>query len=374
MIMKKKHIAVLCGGQSAEHEVSLESAKNVIQALDKEHYDVSAIFINRQGQWYLLDHVDSILNNPSMQLLQEPIAAQPLIFQIGTQHPIIAMYENKFVPLAIDAIFPVLHGTHGEDGTLQGFLEMANVPYVGAGVLSSSLCMDKEATKRLAQEAGVNAGKWLAVYRPDVPQLSFEQVVTELGLPFFVKPANTGSSVGISKVKSKAEFTPALTLALQYDDKILFEKFIPGREIECSVLGGLAEAHASRPGEIIPHHEFYSYVAKYIDPNGASLETPANLPADIIEKVQTAAKKVFRALYCHGMARVDFFVTTEGDVVFNEANTIPGFTRISQYPRMWEVSGLPYADLLTRLIELAIDRFEHHRTLVQGAKKVMAHV
>lgn len=368
--MIKQHIAVLCGGQSAEHEVSLESAKNVIQALDKERYNVSAIFINRQGQWYLLGHVDSILNNLPMQPLQQPIAAKPLVFQFGNKHPILAINKGEFVPLQIDAVFPVLHGTHGEDGTLQGLLEMANLPYVGVGVLGSSLCMDKEATKRLAQQAGIPVAKWVVVYRHDVAQLSFATVVAELGLPFFMKPANTGSSVGISKVKGEAEFAAALNLALQYDDKILLEEFIPGREIECSVLGDLQDIHASKPGEIVPHHEFYSYAAKYLDPDGASLKTPADLPLEVVEKIQTLAKKAFAILYCHGMARVDFFLTAAGDVILNEVNTIPGFTRISQYPRMWEVSGLAYAELLDRLISLAIDRFEHQRTLVHAAENL----
>lgn len=360
MNIQKKHIAVLCGGQSAEHEVSIESAKNVIQALDKNRYAVSAIFITRSGEWFLLDSVDTILDNETMQPLQTPFAAKRLAFKLGAVHPLVKEVNHTLTHFPVDVIFPVLHGTRGEDGALQGLLEMANIPYIGAGILSSAICMDKEVTKRLLQQAGVPVAKWMTTYRDEIATLQFERVIETLGLPFFVKPANAGSSIGISKVKNQNDFIKALQLAQQYDHKILLEEYIPGREIECSVLGNRT-SEASLPGEIIPHAEFYSYEAKYLDENGATLSTPAKLPSEIITKIQTIAKKAFEILCGDGMARIDFFLTSDGRIFLNEANTLPGFTQISQYPNMWRVSGLAYPDLLDRLIELALARFERDR-------------
>lgn len=362
----KKHIAVLCGGQSAEHEVSIESAKNVIQALDRKRYTVSAIFITRAGEWFLLDSIDTILRNETMQPLSTPFSAKRLSFQFGETHPLKIDPTSSSLPslrgkgdVPIDVIFPVLHGTRGEDGTLQGLLEIANIPYVGAGVLGSAVCMDKDVSKRLLQQAGIPIAKWITTYREEIANLQFEDVIKTLGLPLFIKPANTGSSIGVSKVKNREDFFKALELAQQFDHKILLEEYIPGREIECSVLGNHI-IEASLPGEIIPHAEFYSYEAKYLDAEGATLSTPANLPQDIINKVQTMAKQVFRILCVDGMARIDFFLTPDGRLFLNEANTIPGFTQISQYPNMWRVTGLAYADLLDRLITLALARFERN--------------
>jgi len=373
--MQKKHIVVLCGGQSAEHEVSIESAKNVIQALDKQCYDVSAIFITRRGEWFLLNSNDTILNNETMQPLLEPIPGKRLAFQLGSAAPLVIETNPGLAPFPVDVIFPVLHGTRGEDGTLQGLLEMANIPYVGAGVLGSAVSMDKDISKRLLQQAGIPVAKWITTCRENNPELNFEQVVTQLGLPLFIKPANTGSSIGISKVKNRQDFDKAIQLAQQYDHKILLEEYISGREIECSVLGNQSGSlstkniEASLPGEIIPHAEFYSYEAKYLDAKGATLNTPAELPAEIIEKIQAIAKKAFNVLGCDGMARVDFFLTPDGRIFLNEANTLPGFTQISQYPNMWRVSGLAYPVLLDRLITLALARFERDKISI-GTDKV----
>lgn len=367
--MQKKHIAVLCGGQSAEHEVSIESAKNVIQALDRNRYDVSVIFITPRGEWFLLDSNDTILNNKTMQPLPEPILGKQLLFQFGHSIPIVIAANESLTPFRIDMVFSVLHGPHGEDGTLQGLLEMASIPYVGAGVLSSSVCMDKDVSKRLLQHAGIPVAKWITATHDNIPALEFEKVTAELGLPLFVKPANTGSSIGVSKVKNREDFDKALQLARQFDQKILIEEYIPGREIECAILGNHScgadtqNIHASLPGEIIPHAEFYSYEAKYLDKDGATLQTPAELSPEIVEKVQTLARKTFNVLCCDGMARVDFFLTPDGRVFLNEVNTIPGFTQISQYPNMWRVSGLAYADLLHRLIELACEKFQIRMSL-----------
>lgn len=361
--MKKKlNVAVLCGGQSSEHEVSIESSKNVIQALDKQQYEILVILITKKGEWVLLDTPDTILKNATMQHLSVTPAGSRLAFNLGNNQPFLKLDEN--VPLHIDVVFPVLHGSHGEDGTLQGFLELINTPYVGTGTLGSAVCMDKEVTKHLLSEAGIPLAKWMVVRQ----EIDFEAVIEKLGLPFFVKPANTGSSVGISKVKNAEDFAQALMLAKKYDHKIILEEYIEGREIECAVLGNGAP-EASLPGEIIPHHEFYSYEAKYLDPLGASLKTPAELSPQLIEKIQTLAKQAFSVLCCEGMARVDFFLTRDECIFLNEANTIPGFTQISMYPKLWAVSGLHYSALLDRLIQLALEKFHRNRILLANSEE-----
>ncbi len=357
----KKHIAVLCGGQSAEHEVSIESAKNVIAALDKQRYEISVIFITRQGEWFLLDSINIILDNETMQPLKEPFAGKRVIFELGNLNPMAVKMGHSLQSLSFDLIFPLLHGTYGEDGKLQGLLELTHIPYVGSRTLGSALCMDKDITKQLLQQANIPVAPWLTVYRKDISTLQFKEVTKTLGSPIFVKPANTGSSIGISKVKTQEDFTNALQLAQRYDDKIILEQYIAGREIEFAVLGNGQQVEASLPGEIIPKAEFYSYEAKYVDPEGAILSTPAKLPQDIVARIQSIAKKAFSILHCDGMARIDFFVTADGNILLNETNTIPGFTQISQYPTMWAVSGLAYSDLLNRLIELAFVRFERDK-------------
>jgi D-alanine-D-alanine ligase len=361
--MPKKQIAVLCGGQSAEHAVSIESAKNLIQALDTQRYDVSVIVVTRHGEWFLLDSQETVIQNAPMQPLPEPIPGKRLVFQLGSAQALQIEEKGSLRPFQVDMIFPVLHGVRGEDGTLQGLLEMAHIPYVGTGVLGSAVCMDKEIAKRLLQHADISVARWITASRENIASLQFEEIVAELGLPFFVKPANAGSSIGISKVKAQADFTAALHLAQQYDHKILLETYILGREIECAVLGNqtgnssVENISASLPGEIIPHAEFYSYAAKYLDADAATLKTPAELPPEIVERIQALARKAFNILGCDGMARVDFFLTQAGDIFLNEVNTLPGFTQISQYPYMWHVSGLSYAALLDRLIDLAFARF-----------------
>lgn len=357
----KTHVAVLCGGQSAEHEVSIQSAKNIIQALNPDKYHISVIVVGRDGAWILLDSPQPVLDNPDYCPLPEPIAGARLVLNLGGAQPLLLKQPER--ALAVDVMFPILHGSHGEDGTLQGLLELANIPYVGAGVLGSAVSMDKEVTKLLLQAAGLPVAKWLVGNDLTLPQLSYERVVAELGLPLFVKPANTGSSVGVSKVKDRATFEHAVALARRYDHKILFEAYIPGREIECAVLGNDV-VEVSSPGEIIPTHEFYSYTAKYLDPNGARLAIPAELAADVAARITDIAKRAFSALQCEGMARVDCFLTPDGQVVVNEANTLPGFTQISMYPQLWGVSGLSYSALLDRLLELALQRFARNQILV----------
>ncbi len=317
MVKKKLKIGVLFGGKSAEHDVSVVSAGNVIKALDKTKYLVTPIKINKDGK-FKFDKV------------------------------------KKF-----DVIFPVMHGPFGEDGSMQGFLKLAGVPFVGAGVLGSAVGMDKDVMKRLLKEAGIPIGKFITLC--DHEEIAFSKVKKELGLPVFIKPANMGSSVGVSKVKDEKEWDKAIKQAFSFDRKIIVEEFIDGREIECAVLGN-EQPMASIPGEIISNQEFYSYNAKYID-EGYRIEIPAHIDAKTTKKVQELAIKVFQTLNCEGMGRVDSFVKENGDVYVNEINTIPGFTDISMYPKLWAASGIPQTKLLDRLIALAIERFEKEKKL-----------
>jgi D-alanine-D-alanine ligase len=260
----------------------------------------------------------------------------------------------------VDVIFPILHGPFGEDGTLQGLLKLANIPFVGASVLGSAVGMDKDVMKRLLREAGILIGKFSTIKADNIP--TYEKVIKNLGQPFFIKPANMGSSIGVSKVKEKKDYQKAIQEAFNYDGKIILEENIVGREIECAVLGNDDPA-ASIPGEIIPSHDFYSYEAKYLDENGARLEIPAKLSNQLVKKIQLLAIKTFEVLSCEGMSRVDCFLRENGDILVNEINTIPGFTSISMYPKMWEASGISYPDLIDKLIQLAFERFEEEKKL-----------
>lgn len=364
MKIKKKRLGILFGGKSAEHEVSLISAKNIIDGLDKEKYDIFLLGIDKEGEWHLRDEYGYLVNadSPKLVHLQEGKNTVALVPK-KRKKEIVSYSGNQLQEsLELDVIFPVLHGTYGEDGTVQGLLKLTNIPFVGSGVLGSAIGMDKDVMKRLLRDAKIPVGKFLTVQRCEKESLSFDAVVEQLGLPFFVKPANSGSSVGISKVKTEANFAAAIESAFMYDRKILIEEYINGREIECSVLGNEVPI-ASLPGELIPQHEFYSYEAKYLDENGALFEIPATLPKNISLKVQKLAISSFQALCCEGMARVDFFLKEDGSLYVNELNTIPGFTRISMYPKMWEVTGLPFSELLDRLIELAIERHDQESRL-----------
>ncbi|MEK7092973.1 MAG: D-alanine--D-alanine ligase [Patescibacteria group bacterium] len=352
--MKRKiRVAILFGGKSAEHEVSIRSAKNVADAMDKSKYDVALIGIDKQGHWLPPQKSAALLGKPSVPPSETSIALAP-----GENGLITSAEEPQAGQ--IDVVFPILHGPFGEDGTVQGLLRLANVPFVGAGVLGSAVGMDKDVMKRLLRDAGIRIGKFLV--STETNPVPFAQAKAELGLPMFIKPANLGSSIGISKVKDEESYREAMQEAFAYDTKVIIEEFIKGREIECSVLGN-ENPIASVPGEVIVHSEFYSYDAKYLDENGASLQIPADLPEETKKAVQEAAVKTFKVLCCEGMGRVDSFVTDDGRVFVNEINTIPGFTNISMYPKMWEASGISYSQLIDKLIKLAIERFEKQRKL-----------
>ena len=360
--MKKKSVGILFGGKSAEHEISLLSARNVYEAIDRTRFEPVLIGIDKTGRWLLEDAKKYLLNpeNPSLIRLNpdgKPVALQPA----ENQSLLSAESEKTFSALKIDVVFPILHGPFGEDGTIQGFLKLADIPFVGPGVLGSAAGMDKDVMKRLLRDAQIPAGKFITVRSHEKLPL-FSEVKTALGSPFFIKPANMGSSVGISKVHNEAEYDSAVKDAFLYDIKIIMEENITGREIECAVLGN-EEPSASVPGEVIPSHEFYSYDAKYLDAKGAALEIPAKLDAKTTKEIQTLAVKVFQTLCCEGLSRVDFFLKQNGEIIVNEINTMPGFTKISMYPKMWEASGVSYTELITRLIDLAVARFEKERRL-----------
>ena len=355
---KKTVVGILFGGKSAEHEISLLSAKNVYEAIDRNLFEPVLIGIDKSGHWLLNEAEQFLLNSDNPSLVSLNPEGKPVVLRTEN-NGMLSTESAGNVPL--DVVFPILHGPFGEDGTIQGFLKLADIPFVGPGVLGSAIGMDKDAMKRLLRDAGVPTGKFISL-RSHERTPSFAEIEAALGKPFFIKPANMGSSVGINKVHSEEEYTAALADAFQYDVKIIIEEYIRGREIECAVLGN-EEPAASVPGEIIPSHEFYSYNAKYLDEKGASLEIPAKLDEETKKLIQDTAIKVFQVLCCEGLSRVDFFLKDSGALIVNEINTMPGFTRISMFPKMWEASGVSYTELITRLITLAISRFEKERHL-----------
>lgn len=360
MEKKKINVALLFGGKSAEHEISLKSAKNVIEAIDKERFNPILIGIDKNGNWLLNEKTSILLNSDddaaiSLNPESDEVA---LIPQSGGK---ISNFSNTDFEQKIDVVFPILHGPFGEDGTIQGLLKLANIPFVGAGVLGSAVGMDKDVMKRLLREAGLPIGKFISLRIEDeVP--SFDDIQNKLGLPCFVKPANLGSSVGINRADTQEQYEKALREAFKYDNKIIIEEFIAGREIECAVLGN-ENPMASVVGEISFSDSFYSYDAKYIDAAGFRIDIPAQVDADIQSQIQEIAIKTFKTLSCEGFARVDVFLTNDNRIIVNEINTIPGFTKISMYPKLWEASGIKYGQLISKLIDLAIDRFEKEKRI-----------
>ncbi|NLM16661.1 MAG: D-alanine--D-alanine ligase [Candidatus Riflebacteria bacterium] len=354
----KLRVGIIFGGKSFEHEVSIVSANSVINAADSEKFEFIPIGVTKKGAW---------LASPSKEIMKHYLAdkevkpgygAKPVFLSFDPEvKGLIANHDNSF--LKIDVFFPLIHGTFGEDGTLQGALELAQLPYVGCGVLASSIGMDKTVAKKLFEHAGIDVVPYVEIrkagWKKD-PEGLMDRIEKELGYPFFVKPVNSGSSVGISKAKKRDSLKEAIEVAFKYDRKVLVEEAVNAREIEVSVLGNEYPV-ASLPGEIVPSNEFYDYNAKYVD--GASILTiPADLPKDTIELLKTNAVKAYKAIDCSGMTRVDFFVDkTSGKVYLNEVNTLPGFTDISMYPKLIEASGITYKDLITQLIDLALERF-----------------
>lgn len=375
----KIRVAILYGGRSSEHEVSLNSATNVIMNLDRDRFEVVPIGIARDGSWFLGEDITKQLEGDRRLQLQED--AKRMLFTPGLigKHPdlqqaseLIARAKNK--ERLFDVVFPVIHGPLCEDGTIQGLLELAEVPYVGCGVLSSAVGMDKDVSKRLAMNAGIRVPSFLVIKQGQWnknAQRFCDMVEEQLTYPVFVKPANTGSSVGVFKVKSRAELKTKMEEAFQFDTKVIVEQGIDAMELEISVLESLdygADPIVSVVGEIRPQngHEFYSYASKYLDENGAAIIIPAAIPDDVQERAKEVAKTIFAALECEGMSRVDLFLERNTDrIYFNEVNTIPGFTQISMYPKLLEASGVSYTNLLTHLIDLALDRHARRSQLIR---------
>ena len=352
---RKIRLGILFGGRSGEHEVSLISAASIIKALDASKYEVVPIGITREGKWLVGSAGDTVLPN----IFKDGQPVMPSADPSGpTLVPLDPQLSSSRESPEIDVVFPVLHGTFGEDGTVQGLLELANLPYVGAGVLGSAAGMDKDVMKRLFRDAGLPVVPWILALRSEwerEPERITRQIKREIEFPLFVKPANLGSSVGISKVCQAQELSAAMNLAARYDRKILVEKAVDAREIECSVLGN-DRPEASVAGEIVPVNEFYDYEAKYVK-EGSELIIPAKLTPRQAKQVQNFSIRAFQAVDCAGMARVDFLLDRKsGKLYVNEINTIPGFTSISMYPKLWEASGVPYPQLIDRLIELALAR------------------
>lgn len=359
--MSKIRVGILFGGKSAEHEVSLQSARNVVAALDKTKYEPVLIGIDKNGRWLMGDGAQPLLNASNPKLLGLNSSGATEVTIAPQSSGVLTSVNGGGSGKSVDVVFPILHGPFGEDGTVQGLLKLAGVPFVGAGVLGSAVGMDKDVMKRLLRDAGIPIAKFITYRKPaDVPE--FKIVANKLGSPVFVKPANLGSSVGINRADDEGSFKKAVDEAFQFDMKIVVEENVKGREIECAVLGNDAP-QASVPGEITPNHAFYSYDAKYVDANGAGLKIPAELPPGVADRVRAMAIKVFQTLCCEGLGRVDFFLKDDGELLVNEINTIPGFTAISMYPKMWEASGLPYSELIDRLIQLALQRHEAERRL-----------
>jgi D-alanine-D-alanine ligase len=366
--VKKIRVIILFGGRSAEHEVSLLSARNVFLALDRDRFEPMLVGIDKQGHWRIEPEQTLLGATGDPRLLKLRGAGQELQVPVHPPTADVAV-QDPARPLlgADDVVFPVLHGTYGEDGTVQGLLELADVAYVGPGHLGSGIGMDKDVAKRLLVQAGIPVVPWRAISAHAMKKDATGCLASpaRLGFPLFVKPANAGSSVGVSKVKGPAELEPALRRALAFDTKVLVEACIDAREIECAVLGN-EEPEASVPAEIVVHHRdgFYSYDAKYVDADGADAKIPADLAPAVTARVRELAVRTFQVLELAGMARVDFFLDKRsGELFVNEVNTIPGFTAISMYPKMWEASGMPTRELVSRLVELALERRRARRAL-----------
>jgi D-alanine-D-alanine ligase len=366
----RRTIGVLYGGRSGEHDVSLCSAASVVSALDKTKYDVVAIGIDRDGRWYVQDRPEIIADKDFGRILSLKKKGVWLVNHFEDQSRL-HLYDmtSRGKKVVVDLVFPVLHGTYGEDGTMQGLLELARVPYVGVDVAGSAIGMDKDVAKRLLAQAGIPVVPWIMVSRADWlagPQKILRGALRRLEMPVFVKPLCTGSSVGIKKVKVKKDLASAVDYAFQFDTRIMIEKGIECREIECAVLGN-ENPLASVLGEILPTHEFYSYEAKYLDPEGAKMSIPARIPARLAAAIRKCAVLGFQALNCNSMARVDFFLDKRtNEFYLNEINTLPGFTSISMYPKLWEATGLSYGGLLDRLVELALARHREKTSVVTG--------
>jgi D-alanine-D-alanine ligase len=364
----KKRVAILFGGRSTEHQISLLSAKNVIDTIDKDLFEPVLIGIDKTGMWHLNEGAIKLLNGDSAKDIALGELNNPIVLsQNSGERSIITLNDNKTIG-TIDVIFPVLHGTFGEDGSVQGFAKLANIPIVGCGILGSAVGMDKDTTKRLLRDAGIKVADFVTLRKGYNDHLTYEEVSEKLGKELFVKPANLGSSVGVSFANDAASYNKAVALGFKYDYKVVVEEKLVGREIECAVMGHNANPVASAIGEVIPKAAaFYDFEAKYVSADGAVCEIPAaNLSDQEVLSIQAAAIEIYRLLECEGLTRVDMFYTPNKEIYLNEVNTLPGFTSISMYPKLWGAVGLSYKDLITKLINLAVERHDRENQLIQA--------
>ncbi len=356
--MSKKHVALIFGGKSPEHEVSVVSARNIYNAVNREFFTVSLIGIAPDGKWYLEQ-----AENHQQKDFKIGVAGEELFILPGYTENQIRLLSTGASIGKIDVVFPITHGPNGEDGTLQGLLNQLNLPFVGPDVLGSAVAMDKDICKRLFQQAGIGCAEGVVLHKHLKDEVSYEQIVQELGDILFVKPANMGSSIGVSKSTDKQSFLAAIEDAFLYDTKILVEKAVVGRELECAVLGN-EFSKASTVGEIVMLKGFYDFENKYVNDENAQLFIPAqNLSEEVISKIQKVAIHAYKCLNLEGLTRVDVFLTADDEVIVNEVNTLPGFTAISMYPKLWENTGLDYSDLISKLLQLAIDRDSRKKSL-----------
>jgi len=360
--LNKTKVAIIFGGRSPEHQISLLSAQNVLKSLDKNRYEPILIAIDKAGTWHLNEGHIALKNKGDHSHISMAEINNPILLSQNTDDKQLISFSQKSVVGKVDVIFPVLHGTFGEDGSIQGFSKLANIPCVGCGILGSAVGMDKDIMKHVLRSNDIKVADWVTI-RNSSAQTNYEDIKNKLGAELFIKPANLGSSVGVSFSKSEEGFNQALKKALQYDPKVIVEEKIIGREIECAVLGN-TEPKASIPGEVIPKGGFYSYENKYLDEKGAELHIPAELTETQKTAIQQLALDTFKVLECRGMARVDMFMTEDDKLIINEINTIPGFTNISMYPKLWEITGLSQTDLISELIELAIEEHTENNKLL----------
>jgi D-alanine-D-alanine ligase len=349
---KKKKVAILYGGRSVEHGVSVNSARNIFEFIDKERFEPLSIGISKTGQWYLTSGVTKDINQgKALGLILDAQSPGFILISSGDR-------------IKADVIFPVLHGTDGEDGSIQGMIKAIDVPMVGTGVLGSALSMNKIVAKMLLKNAGLPVTNFLSFHYTQQHEINFSKVKKELGLPFMVKSASLGSSVGVTKVNDESDFAKAIEEAFRYDDALLIEEFITGREIECAILGN-TPPEASNPGEIVINkkYEFYTFDAKYVDPDAVRIDVPADLNKKIAEKICEVCVEAYKALYCEDFSRVDLFLTEDGNIYINEINTIPGFTNSSMYPMMWKERGVSFTDLISKLLDLAEQRYDRSKRI-----------
>ena len=343
---QRLNVAILYGGKSVEHEISIRSATNVVTNIDPDQYDITLLGIDKNGSWFLNNSINDPVDSGN-EISLNLNANSPKIIDVQSGREI-----------EIDVVFPVLHGTDGEDGSIQGLFTSMNFPVVGSGVLGSAISMDKIISKKVLKEGGIPVAAYIEFHKSELDNIAFKNIVDELGLPFMIKSAALGSSVGISMVKDEGGFRDSLNDSFRYGDKIIVERFIKGRELECAIIGN-EHPKASMPGEIVmvKDYDFYTYEAKYLDEEAIKIMLPAELDASTTEKIRQISINAFQALCCEDYARIDLFLTDEGEIIINEINTIPGFTNASMFPMMWKQMGMSFMELVSELIQLCLKRF-----------------